>query len=470
MKTSPFFLTFAAFFGLTVLSAATFTFNGAAEDGNIFSTPGNWVQNGEPDTVDTASFSPTGELIINFTGNAEIASLSFGGSNDEGPPQVGPTLVLDLGGNTLVVNRNNTAPAAANTVIAPGSNGATRSLVIRNGTYDNMFSTAILGLNNNASTSGAEVLVDTAGHLKVADMYIGNIGSATTVVRNGGSVTSSAMIRIGGGSTSDSTLTITGATSNWTTTGTLGTNIIKVGESGKGTLEVLDGGSFTGRIIALGRRAGNNEPAPLYTGDGTLRVSGQNSSATLAVNLWVGGGASRSFDPIVGDGNGTVVIDDGGTVSTNGLRVFKTDAVVNDQPVSTRGEIHVLDGLLSASGTSLFEPGSLLNFGLNSSSQAVAFSAGTITISDAELELTLGDSFSINLHESIGLISYSNLTGTFAGLQQGDSIAVGDFTFLIDYSLDGNNVIGLTAIPEPASTALVLSLCMILALRYVRRR
>ena len=178
------------------------------------------------------------------------------------------------------------------------------------------------------------------------DFFVGNSGTGTLLISNGGSVVSGETDFggvLGNAAGATGVATVTGSGSNWTSSAA-----IDIGESGYGNLQINSGGAVTSVYGYLGGNAGSrgivtvtgsgsiwNISAGLYVGNsgtGTLSVENAGSiSATGYANTFVGSNAgsvglvtvtgagsklSNGGDFIVGDfGTGTLQIAAGGSVS-----------------------------------------------------------------------------------------------------------------------------------------------------------
>ncbi|WP_441241336.1 autotransporter domain-containing protein [Tardiphaga sp. 768_D3_N2_1] len=143
--------------------------------------------------------------------------------------------------------------------------------------------------------STGTVTVDGAGATwtNSSDLYVGNSGTGTLTIRNGGKVSNlTGDLGVNAGSTG--TATVDGAGSSWTNSGDL-----IVGDSGTGTLTIRNGGTVSNVTGYLGSLAGST---------GTVTVDGAGSAWTNSGDLYVG----RS-------GTGMLTIRNGGAVSNAGF-------------------------------------------------------------------------------------------------------------------------------------------------------
>jgi outer membrane autotransporter protein len=146
-------------------------------------------------------------------------------------------------------------------------------------------------------------------------LYIGDTGTASLSINDGGSVSNGAGI-LGNQGGSEGTVTISGVGSNgvastWSSTGDL-----DIGESGSGSLQITDGGVMN--------NAGTAFVGDQATGSGSVTVSGHGS--TGSASTW-----SNAGDLVVGQsGAGTLLIENGGVVSNSfGYIGASTDSSVS---------------------------------------------------------------------------------------------------------------------------------------------
>jgi T5SS/PEP-CTERM-associated repeat protein len=169
----------------------------------------------------------------------------------------------------------------------------------------------------------------------VVHIIVGDGGTGTLTIQNGGVVSSGLSSSIGGGLGSTGTVTVTGAGSTWNTGDLL------AGDNGTGTLTIQNGGAVSSGNSVIGR---------VGSAIGTVTVTGAGSTWTNSGSLNVGRFSG---------GTGTLTIQSGGAVNVTGSMTIA-------QTVGSTGTLNIG----AASGQAAAAPGTL-----NASS--VAFGAGT---------------------------------------------------------------------------------------------
>lgn len=202
-------------------------------------------------------------------------------------------------------------------------------------------------------------------------------------------------------------------------------------------------------------RVGDNEQSGGEDGTGFVEVIGEDSSLT---GTWMSLGGIQNTD---NDGIGFLTVQDGGHVSLSAeLRSWSRGTVTVDG-----GTIQANEWLGAPDSTLALT----LQTGVFDAPITVGdpfFSQGDALITDSVFELGLATGFSANLEDVFEVLRYGgDLTGTFAGLNEGDSLFVGGYEFQIGYGSGSSDVITLTVIPEPgvgmmlaAAAALLLGL------------
>ncbi|MCL2648057.1 MAG: hypothetical protein FWD61_13775, partial [Phycisphaerales bacterium] len=158
------------------------------------------------------------------------------------------------------------------------------------------------------------VLVDGEGSTwgNSGNLYVGNVGNGTLTITDGGNVYNQHGIigqfytDLGGGVIAHGAgiVTVDGDGSTWTNNGTL-----TVGSLGEGSLNITNGGS----VFSLNGNIGNQASTSLgLRGTGIVTVDGKNSTWTNSGTLVIGT-----------DGDGTLIISNGGAVSSTDSHIAR---------------------------------------------------------------------------------------------------------------------------------------------------
>ncbi|MES2028025.1 MAG: autotransporter outer membrane beta-barrel domain-containing protein, partial [Pseudomonadota bacterium] len=202
-----------------------------------------------------------------------------------------PTSAVDAIIDTVAPNATVVGAAGAQAHVLRLGNSGTGTLTIQNG---GTLSNAVFGvLGFNAGSTGTAT-VDGVGSAwtNSGDLYLGFNGAGTLTIRNGGAVSNGiSWLGFGVGS---GTATVDGVGSSWTNSANL-----YVGYGGTGTLTIQNGGKVSNIDGVLGNNAGKT---------GSATVDGTGSTWTNSGDLYVG----RS-------GTGTLTIQNGGNVSNAGI-------------------------------------------------------------------------------------------------------------------------------------------------------
>lgn len=443
----------AAFLPLS-LGAVTTVWEGGS---GLWNESDNWSVR-VPEPGDTVYFEHTGDTTVTLPGGTVQSALLRIRGTAVGEELA--NLTLDMGGGTF----SSVPDSAANFF---NTTNAAQGLVIRNGELSLTGSTTYF-LNN--GTNPGSLTVESDGILRLnSAVFFGTSSGATMTVNieNGGQVFHT-VSRLRGGS-GRMEIHIDGADAKWqqTTTSVAAQSTASIGDgSGEGLLRVTNGARFIGNSQINVGLSSSSDGVIEVIGSG-IRDSQVEGSSISSVNFYIGGGLNLSGNPnqvgpldAQGGGNGAVHFLDGGRGVFTNLRVFYTEYEPEaGDPFSTRGSLFINGGQVSVSGSTYFDTSSHIHFGLNSVAQDVAMDVNNL-FAGGILHLIVGESFSANVSDTIGLIEYSSLTGTFDGLNEGSVITVGGYSFELSYSLGGDSIIGLTVIPEPGHAAFLIGLAL----------
>lgn len=344
--------------------------------------------------------------------------------------------------------------------------GATGSLSVRDG--------AALNLSAVTGTLGAQATN--------AGIFVGRLGGATgsMTVANGASVNitgPTAFLQVGRENGSLGTAQVTGGSTvnlNGTTTGAL---IIGRDTGALGSLTVTGGSQVAVNGATSFVRVGGASTDVLGAGTGSLTISGAGSLVS-AGNVIVG--APVSLGGSTSDG-GTVIVSSGGTLQAGEVRIGTSGLVggsggtivgnvvldggvlapgASPGTLNILGNLEVLDGILkieiAGTGAGQFD---VLNI-----SGTTTITGGTVLFDFIEgFAPAAGQSFDFFAGPNAPIIT-SGVTFAVGGLQAGFQFDLGpSFTFVA--LTDG---VSTTAVPEPASAALLLA--GLLGLGALRRR
>jgi T5SS/PEP-CTERM-associated repeat protein/autotransporter-associated beta strand protein len=273
----------------------------------------------------------TGNLTISDGGmiTSGVGYLGYRGGSNGTVLVDGANSTWNLGSNLLTVGFSGTG----NLTISDGGNVTSGSSSVGFGS----------GLNGTVTVEGP----NSTWNLGSSTLYVGGSGAGNLTISNGGSVTSGVGY-LGYGPGSNGTATVTGANSTWN----LGSNYIVVGYGSAGNLTISDGGNVTS--------AGGGYLGNAGSGNGTVLVTGANSTWNLGSN-----------DLVVGDaGTGNLTISNGGNV-TSGAGYL--------------GYNNGSSGIVTVTGAN-----STWNLGSNNSLVVGYYGTGNLTIADGGSVVTSG--------------------------------------------------------------------------------
>ncbi|WP_051311099.1 autotransporter domain-containing protein [Bradyrhizobium sp. Cp5.3] len=230
-----------------------------------------------------SSWSNSADLSVGYSG-AGTLTIRNGGAVSDQSGHVGRGA-----GSTGTVTIDGAGSSWVNHIALYVGESGTGTLTVQNGGMVSNLADAYIGMNSGATGT---VTVDGAGSSWTdgANLFVGQSGTGTLTISNGGAVSNGADGHIGANSGATGTVTVAGAGSSWTNAGTL-----SVGEAGTGALTIASGGTVSNTTAIIGASSGAT---------GTVTVTGAGSSWSNAGNLTVGQ-----------DGTGTLTIAGGAMVS-----------------------------------------------------------------------------------------------------------------------------------------------------------
>lgn len=416
-----------------------------------FGSAGEWdPSDGPPGPKDEVVLSGAG-VTISFAADAEVDRISI-------PSSSSSQMTFDLNGNTFTASGSSEKIALKIESNEPHSNNI---LTISNGTFalNNRF---ILqqGMFQAANT---QVLVFGPGavfNTTAGRSIIGFFGYSEVILENGGVWENQQLLPLAEGRpdldiglnaaregrAGKGLLRVTGPGSAYVGSTDPATPFaaqprIRVGveENAEGTIEILAGGTFEADVVYYGTNA---------TSVGAALVSGAGSSYTAKATYL--GGFVRSdgvdFDP---RGSAIMTVEDGATATTGLLHVASFDSSKSGKLVLDNGTMTVTgySGVRATLGAR-FHPGAHLAVTLHDKGNPAALVASDrLTITMAKLSIQLAPSFRASGNDRFILSTYGELTGTFDGLPNESTLAVGDYKFRIDYGSGVNDAITLTVVP-----------------------
>ncbi len=428
-------------FAFSLVFADTITWDGGTS--GTFSDTANWIGGEVPVSTDTARFTDAGEVVVEFSTNATVDTVAFEGTELAGDPA---KLTFNADGRTFTTMGSLILDASASDARVFVFNGGTLAVGVT------------LGVNNvSALRDSMTMEVNDGTVLTVGNQLgIGRRSIGILSITGGSTLAINDQTLMGHGSSGDGRIIVSGSGSEFNQNDGSANRNILVGFSnnGQGSVEVLAGGKMqTVRSVTIATAVGSS---------GSVLVSGTNSSMVANVageGLFVGGRTNAGGEA---GGTGLATFAFGGSGDFDVIRVFANDPSIDEIGTLVFNQS---GGVIANSAT--FESGSVVRFGLFEVNQAMDLTInGSLSIAGAYLEAFLEPEFVPVLGNSFSLIGYDSLAGTFAN--QDGEVLIDGIRFAIDYSLGGEDVIGLTVIPEPSQVALVLAAVIVLLM--LRRR
>ena len=328
-------------------------------------------------------------ILVGQNGSANSQSIIDGGiviNNAAGVIGLNATAA----GNSVLVSGTGSTWSSG-TALLIGYSGSANSLTIQSrGLVQS--GGAGLSLGYNSCSSNNSVLIDGSGSIlgSSADLVVGFSGNSNAVViSNGGSITNGqqsygGVIGLNAGANNNSVL-VTGAGSSWNGGGDL-----FVGESGSAnSLVITNGGTVINAQVnyggVIGLNVGGNNNSVLITGigstwsnGGNLTVGWNGASNSMAV---MSGGRVVSSQAIVGDGsssNSVLVTGTGSTWNNSGDLIIGASGLSNSMIVSNGAT--VANGQVNYGGVIGLNPGANNNSVVVSGADSSWSNRGNLTI------------------------------------------------------------------------------------------
>jgi hypothetical protein len=427
--------------------AATRTWDHEGGD-NRWDTAANWSSDKIPGSSDTARIVMTGadEARIDGAVETQIGKIQVGWVVDD----VALAGDLRLLGGVLTLTKSSQVGRAS-----------TGGLYVEGGT----FNPRAMDIGDDPGGVGTFTLSDGTVSLGNTDvdwktLYIGRDGATGSATISGGAL-HTGTINVGNQPDSVGMLVISGGT---VSTGDIGnTNAFNVANSGAtGTATISDGVISVSGYLNVGN--GTNVTDDIVTAsNGLLDVLG----GTISIGFADTGLDWR--DLRIGHNEGTGVMNmSGGTININGgIKVGSTNIETIEDPFEEilhpgTGTLTMTGGTISAADANALEIGTLESTGW------VDLLGGTIKAGD----LLIGTDSGMNITEGMLILAGDKMRTVLDNIDAGLLTAYGGWSgadWQYDYNVRNAGMTTVTAIPEPATVAL-LSLGALVLLRRRRKR
>jgi T5SS/PEP-CTERM-associated repeat protein len=439
--------TIAATCGLLALAAplhgaVTSNWQNATNLNNDFSTPTtNWDNGHVPVDGDTAVFGLDATYTVTFSADTTTSAFRVTSGN----------VTFDLGSHKYGQTATNAETPPVVGAIIGDADGDDATLTILNGTLSSDSSaTSGRRVIGNASGSTGKLIVSTGGKIAGNGRYItvGNSGEGTLEVINGGQI-SNVYSYIAAASGSVGHVTIDGAGSKWSTSSS---PYIAHGANSRADILISNGGIF-------------------YSGSGTIAdATGAEAEidVTGTVSIWQAG-----VTTLGGAGSATLNISNGGALNSNGTRSFTiaSTGIVNLKgsgalDFGTKSPVAFNGGTLNVTGLSNTLKGSTVTFDdaahfnitlaagqANASAAHVDVGAAPLTLGANGIDVLLDSGFMPHAGDAFTLLSWTTpatwtLDPSLVHLPDLD----GGMSWDISNLVSGGTII---VVPEPATATLV---------------
>jgi outer membrane autotransporter protein len=333
----------------------------------------------------------------------------------------GAIIVGDVGSGTLIISNGGAVKTTGNLA---------GSVLIGNQVGSN----GTVTVGGGAGTSNLENAAP-VGHS--GNFYVGYAGTGTLNVNAGGTVTGFYDMKLGIDPTGSGTLNVDGGTID------LPTSVLTVGDQGQGRLTVKNGGTVS---TSAGFVTGNGSTATVTgtgsawnLGTGGLRV-GTAGSGTLTIDdhatVDVTAGSAQ-FYLAQGPGSGSMTVENGGTIKTNGAFIGQTTA--GPTQVSITGPGSIWNAAASNSYFWTFSGAAGTTIDVTAGGNLTTYSAVIGDLGTADTSVTVDGSSSVwNNTNSIYLGYHSTLTSSTGTLNlvDGGTVSTSKLAIYVDGKLN----------------------------------
>lgn len=388
----------ATSFGQLTIDGSKTTWTDAGDPTDTLTTRGYMVVGGNDALTSPAPpyAGPAQLTVSNGATLTETSYASIGQSSDS----AGTATVSGFAQWTMPTylqvgaSGNGTLNVLSGGTVAIGSGGK----VVNNGSTTTV--SVVLDVGQFAGSFGT-VTVDGAGSKLSAQnaVNIGDAGTGTLIVQNGGSVTESGATALGNAIGSHGSVTIASG-GQWSITGS---GSLDVGRSGQGVLLVTNNGT-----------AGNGGQVTIGSGGSYALDIGRNSgggSGTVTVT-GSGAGLTATGAIIVGDsGFGTLTVKNGGSVQTSGSLSVGSASSSQGTVTVNAGTLVAGSAIIGGSGTGVLTVQAAgtaqLTNGLTIANSN-SFQTDTVTVTGAGSALTAGGNGIVVGNLGTGVLNVQN--------------------------------------------------------------
>ena len=347
-------------------------------------------------------------LYVGATSTGELKIIEGGTVSNEDNSYIGNS---DGSTGTVTVTGEGSSWDITDTFYV-GNNGTGTLTIADGGTVSNEDNSYI---GNSDGSTGTVTVTGEGSSWDITDtFYVGNNGTGTLTIADGGTVDSSSRTYIGNFQNATGTVSVTGEDSSWENTGDL-----FVGNSGTGTLTIAKGGELEATQVDVAFRD---------TSSGTLNIGAAAGDTAVAA------GTLKASTVKFGDGTGKLVFNHTDTDYTFAAAI------------SGAGSVNVLSGTTKLTGSNNYSGGTTISGGtlvVNGSTGAITLNGGTLGGSG-----TVG-AVAVN---SGGTFAPGNSIGTIAA---GNTVFNAGSSYAVEVNADGDsdllNVTGTVTINDGAT-------------------